>query len=53
MHLRTWTHCISSIIPQIAVDPAGTVHVVYTWWAGEGSTTLMYVRGTPGEPQNQ
>lgn len=42
-----------SLAPQIAVDPAGTVHVVYTWWAAEHLTTLMYVRGTPREPQNQ
>jgi hypothetical protein len=43
----------SSINPQIAVDPTGTHHVVYTWWVVESETTMMYVRGTPGEPQNQ
>jgi hypothetical protein len=39
--------------PLIAVDPAGTVHVVYAWTQTELDRTMMYVRGTPGEPQNQ
>lgn len=39
--------------PLIAVDPAGTVHVVYSWAVTEQARTMMYVRGTPGEPQNQ
>ncbi len=43
----------NAILPQIAVGPTGTVHVVYTWYAAELDHTLMYVRGTPGEPQNQ
>ncbi len=43
----------NAIYPQIAVDPAGTVHVVYSWYSTELDRTLMYVRGTPREAQNQ
>jgi len=43
----------TSLSPYIAVDPAGVVHVVYTWYADELNRTMMYVRGTPGEAQNQ
>jgi hypothetical protein len=39
--------------PLIAVDPTGTVHVVYAWTQTELDRTMMYVRGTPAEPQNQ
>ena len=40
----------NAFFPTIAVDPAGTVHVVYSWHSTELDRTLMYVRGTPGEP---
>jgi hypothetical protein len=43
----------SAFFPLIAVDPAGTVHVVYSWYKTSNDRTTMYVRGTPGEPQNQ
>jgi hypothetical protein len=43
----------SAFFPLIAVDPAGTVHVVYSWYKTSNDRTTMYVRGTPGEPHNQ
>lgn len=37
--------------PLIKVDPAGTVHVVYSWAESELDRTSMYIRGTPAESQ--
>jgi hypothetical protein len=41
------------VYPLIAVDPTGIVHVTYSWWKAELTRIMMYVRGTPAEPQNQ
>jgi hypothetical protein len=37
--------------PVIAVDPKGAVHIAYSWAVSELDRTMMYVRGTPNEPQ--
>jgi hypothetical protein len=37
--------------PMIAADQNGNVHVVYSWAVNELDRTLMYIRGTPEEPQ--
>ena len=37
--------------PLLAVDPAGEVHVVYSWTQGELDRTMVHVRGTPREMQ--
>lgn len=40
------------VFPFIAVDPSGIAHVTYSWWKTELVRIMMYVRGTPGEPQD-
>jgi hypothetical protein len=37
--------------PVIAVDPTGVVHIAYSWTQSELDRSMMYVRGTPNEPQ--
>lgn len=37
--------------PLLAVDPGGTVYIVYSWTETELDRTSMYIRGTPEESQ--
>jgi hypothetical protein len=36
---------------MIVADEGGDVHIVYSWAVNELDRTLMYVRGSPAEPQ--